>query len=74
VTEETHRRIRSLATAQATDMQDVVDLAVRAYERRCFWDEVAAARDRLAANPNEAADAAEEDRLFDRLAGDGIER
>jgi hypothetical protein len=51
VSDRTHQRVVSLASATGHRMSQVLDDAVSAYEREVFWSEFAEGYDQLADDP-----------------------
>jgi len=73
ISETTHARIRDLAARLEQPLTQVLEAAVREYERKIFWDQYQ--RDVAALKADAAASAAQqtEDRLWDGTTADGLE-
>ena len=73
VSEETRRLAADLAARTGEQMQQVVAVALAAYERTLFWDSLDAAYDRLAEDPEAWAEQ-EAERAAEAVAlRDGLE-
>lgn len=72
VSRSTHARLRALAEKTDATMADVVDRAVRDYQRRHFWAEYHAAYGAIQADPAAAAALRDETEAWDSARGDGL--
>ncbi len=73
VSRSTHGRLRELADKTGETMADIVDRAVRNYEKEQFWAEYHAAYAALQADPAAWADLQSEVELWDSTSADGLE-
>jgi predicted DNA-binding protein len=73
VSRSTHGRLRELADQTGDTMADIVDRAVRNYQRERFWKDYHAAYEALQADPSAWADFQSEVELWDSTSGDGLE-
>ena len=73
ISRSTHARLRELAEKTATTMTDVVDRAVRDYQRRQFWADYHAAYAAIQADPVAADELQRETEMWDSTRGDGLE-
>jgi len=73
VSRSTHARLRALAEKAGATMADIVDRAVRDYQRRQFWAEYHAAYAAVQSDPAAAADLRREIEAWDSTRGDGLE-
>jgi predicted transcriptional regulator len=73
VSRSTHTLLRELANEADATMAEIVDRAVRDYQRRQFWAEYQAAYAALQADPAASADFRGEIEAWDATAGDGLE-
>jgi predicted transcriptional regulator len=73
VSRSTHARLRALAEKADATMADIVDRAVRDYQRRQFWAEYHAAYAVIQSDPAAAADLRREVEAWDATRGDGLE-
>ena len=67
-----HARLRALAEAQQTSMQDVLGRALRALEREAFFDQVNAGYATLKKNPEAWAAWETERAAWDATLADGL--
>lgn len=73
VSRSTHALLRELAAKADATMADVVDRAVRDYQRRQFWADYHAAYDAIRADPAASADLDREIEAWDSAVADGLE-
>jgi len=73
VSRSTHALLRELAAKAGATMADVVDRAVRDYQRRQFWADYHAAYAAIQADPAAAADLRREIEAWDSAVADGLE-
>jgi predicted transcriptional regulator len=73
VSRSTHALLRELAGKADATMADVVDRAVRDYQRRQFWADYHAAYAALQADSARAADLRREVEAWDATSADGLE-
>jgi predicted DNA-binding protein len=72
VSRSTHGRLRELAQRTGETMADIVDLAVRNYQRERFWADYHAAYTALQADPVAWADFQSEVELWDTTSADEL--
>ncbi|HWV22989.1 MAG TPA: ribbon-helix-helix protein, CopG family [Thermomicrobiales bacterium] len=70
---ELHDRLRKIADSEHRSMGQVLDDAVRQYERERFWQGVQSDFARLRANPDAWRSYQDEISSWDATAGDGLE-
>ncbi len=73
VSRSTHGLLRELADRSGEAMTDIVDQAVRAYQRQRFWADYHAAYEAVKANPSAWADLQHEVESWDSTLKDGLE-
>jgi predicted transcriptional regulator len=73
VSRSTHGRLRELAERTGETMADIVDLAVRNYQRERFWADYHAAHAAIQADPSAWADLQDEVESWDSTLADGLE-
>ena len=73
VSRSTHGRLRELADKSGETMAEIVDRAVRNYQKEQFWAECHAAYAALRADPAAWADFQSEVELWDTTSSDGLE-
>ncbi len=73
VSRSTHGLLRELADQTGDTMTDIVDRAVREYQRRQFWADYHAAYAALRADPSAWADLQGEVESWDSTSADGLE-
>jgi predicted transcriptional regulator len=73
VSRSTHGRLRELADRTGETMADIVDLAVRQYQRERFWADYHAAHAAIQADPSAWADLQDEVESWDSTSADGLE-
>jgi predicted transcriptional regulator len=73
VSRSTHALLRELADKADATMADVVDQALRDYQRRQFWADYHAAYAALQADPAASADFRREVEAWDATCADGLE-
>jgi predicted transcriptional regulator len=73
VSRSTHALLRELAEKADATMADVVDRAVRDYQRRQFWADYHSAYAALQADPAAAAGLRHEVEAWDVTSADGLE-
>jgi predicted DNA-binding protein len=74
ITPRSKAALRALAKAEGKPMQKVLDEAIEQYSRDKFLDEVNAAYSALWNDPKLAKEEKAERALWDRAAGDGLNR
>jgi len=67
-----HRLLNNLAKQQKKTLVDLLDEAVKAYERKLFWDECDRAYEKLWADPKAAAAEIAERKRWDNTLLDGL--
>ena len=73
VSRSTHGRLRELADRTGETMADIVDLAVRNYQRERFWADYHAAHAAIQVDPSAQADLQDEIESWDSTSSDGLE-
>ena len=73
VSRSTHALLRELAAKADATMADVVDRAVRDYQRRQFWADYHAAYAAIETDPTASADLRREIEAWDSAVVDGLE-
>lgn len=73
VDDKLHARLREIAEEEHRPIGQVIEEAVRHYEREKFWQGVNEDFDRLKSDPDAWREYQDELRLWDRTAGDGLE-
>jgi hypothetical protein len=73
VSRSTHGMLRELADKSGDTMTDIVDRAVREYQRVRFWEDYHAAYAALRADPPAWADLQDEIESWDTTSADGLE-
>ena len=73
VSRSTHGRLRELAEKTGDTMADIVDRAVRNYQKERFWADYHAAYAALQADPSAWADFQGESESWDSTLADGLE-
>jgi predicted transcriptional regulator len=68
-----HARLRAIAKAEGRPIGQVIEDAIRRYEREAFWRGVREDFDRLRADPAAWREYQEEAAAWDATAGDGLE-
>jgi len=74
VSRSTHGTLRKLAEKSGETMTDIVDQAVREYERSRFWADYQSAYAALSAEPSAWADLQGEIESWDSTSADGLEK
>ena len=65
--------VRNLAAKAETTMTAIVEVAVREYEKRKYWEDYYAAYEALRADPKAWAESQEELKPWDSMLMDGLE-
>ncbi len=73
VSRSTHGLLRQLAARSGATMTEIVDRAVREYERARFWADYQAAYAAMEADPAGLADLQGEVNAWDATSADGLE-
>jgi predicted transcriptional regulator len=72
ISKKAHDTLRELAAKTNTTMAAIVEVAVREYQKRKYWEEYHAAYEALRANPEAWADYQEEIKAWDCTLADGL--
>lgn len=73
ITTDTRERLKNIAKREGTTLQTVVDRAVEAHERQCFWAQMNAAWAALKSDPVAWQVELEERAAWDSTLMDGID-
>jgi predicted DNA-binding protein len=73
VSRSTHGRLRELADRTGETIADIVDLAVRNYQKERFWADYHAAYAAIQADPSASAELQAEVDAWDSTLADGLE-